>query len=173
MKYAFPAIHSIDDIERHRASGLIHEAFKSGRRDNGTVVYDYAYMDNHVFPPIDATPFAALARELRGITFDASTGALLSRPYHKFFNAGEREEVLAQHLSFSDPHHILEKLDGRALAPWSGRRALRHPPRCGARRTAPARTAAPACVSAPAAARRRRSKSMSRERIVTHRRHST
>jgi RNA ligase len=120
MKYAFPAIHSIDDIERHRASGLIHEAFKSGRRDNGTVVYDYAYMDNHVFPPIDATPFAALARELRGITFDASTGALLSRPYHKFFNAGEREEVLAQHLSFSDPHHILEKLDGRALAPWSG-----------------------------------------------------
>jgi len=112
MKYPFPVIRSIDDVERHREAGLIHEAFKCGRRDNGTVVYDYAYMDNHVFPPIDATPFASMARELRGITFDAATGALLSRPYQKFFNAGEREEVLAQHIPFNDVHHVLEKLDG-------------------------------------------------------------
>lgn len=115
MKYAFPIIRSIDDIERHRDAGLIHEAFKCGRRNNGTVVYDYAYMDNHVFPPIDSSEFAALARELRGITFDATTGELLSRPYQKFFNAGEREEVLAQHIPFDDPHHVLEKLDGSMI----------------------------------------------------------
>ena len=115
MKYRFPIIRSIDDIENHRDSGLIHEAFKSGRRDNGTVVYDYAYMDNHVFPPIDSTPFASLARELRGITFNAHTGELLSRPYQKFFNAGEREEVLAQHVPFREPHHVLDKLDGSMI----------------------------------------------------------
>ena len=115
MKYAFPTIRSIDDIERHRGSGLIHDAFKSGRRDNGTIVYDYAYMDNQVFPPIGSTPFAALARELRGITVDAATGELLSRPYQKFFNAGEREEVLAQYIPFGDPHHVLEKLDGSMI----------------------------------------------------------
>jgi RNA ligase len=115
MKYRFPVIRSIDDIENHRDSGLIHEAFKCGRRDNGTMVYDYAYMDNHVFPPIDATPFASVARELRGITFDARTGELLSRPYQKFFNAGEREEVLAQHIPFGEPHHVLDKLDGSMI----------------------------------------------------------
>jgi RNA ligase len=112
MKYQFPIIQGIDDIEAHRDAGLIHEAFKRGDRHNGTVVYDYAYMDNHVFPPIGESPFAALARELRGITFDARTGAVLSRPYQKFFNAGEREETLAVNLPLADRHLVLEKLDG-------------------------------------------------------------
>ena len=57
MKYAFPIITTIDDVERHRASGLIHDAFKRGERRNGTVVYDHTYMDNHAFPPIEASPF--------------------------------------------------------------------------------------------------------------------
>lgn len=115
MKYDFPLIRSIDDIERHRSAGLIHEAFKRGQRQNGTIVYDYAYMDNHVFPAIGTSAFASLARELRGLTFDAGTGVLLSRPFQKFFNAGEREEVLAQHIPFADPHHVLAKLDGSMI----------------------------------------------------------
>jgi RNA ligase len=115
MKYSFPIIRHIDDIERHRAAGLIHDAFKRGERHNGTIVYDYAFMDNQVFPPIDATPFAALARELRGITFDAKSGALLSRPYQKFFNAGEREETLIPNLPLLDDHLVLEKLDGSMI----------------------------------------------------------
>jgi putative RNA ligase len=115
MKYAFPVIRHIDDIERHRAAGLIHDAFRRGERANGTIVYDYVYMDNHVFPPIGATPFAALARELRGITFDAATGALLSRPYQKFFNAGEREETLIGNLPLADDHLVLEKIDGSMI----------------------------------------------------------
>ncbi|WP_036292029.1 RNA ligase [Methylosinus sp. PW1] len=115
MKYPFPLISSIDDIEAHRDAGLIHEAFKRGERHNGTIVYDYAYMDNHVFPAIGDSPFAALARELRGLTFDARTGALLSRPYQKFFNAGEREETLAANLPLGDSHLVLEKLDGSMI----------------------------------------------------------
>ena len=115
MKYPFPVIRHIDDIERHRAADLIHEAFKRGERPNATIVYDYAYMDNQVFPPIGANAFAALARELRGITFDARTGALLSRPYQKFFNAGEREETLTATLPLGEPHLVLEKLDGSMI----------------------------------------------------------
>ncbi|WP_166143111.1 RNA ligase [Methylosinus sp. RM1] len=115
MKYAFPLIRHLDDIDRHRDAGLMHEAFKRGERHNGTIVYDYAYMDNQVFPPIGATQFAALARELRGLTFDAKNGALLSRPYQKFFNAGEREETLATNLPLADRHLVLEKLDGSMI----------------------------------------------------------
>ena len=112
MKYTFPVIKSIEDIEQHRDSGLIHDAFKRGERYNGTIVYDYAYMDNDVFPAIGEAPFAALARELRGITFDAKSGALISRPYQKFFNAGERDETRAEKLPLGDTHLVLEKLDG-------------------------------------------------------------
>ncbi|MBY6243250.1 RNA ligase [Methylosinus sp. Sm6] len=99
----------------HRDAGLIHEAFKRGERDNRTIVYDYAYMDNHVFPAIGDSPFASLARELRGLTFHAETGELLSRPYQKFFNAGEREETLAMNLPLADSHLVLEKLDGSMI----------------------------------------------------------
>lgn len=115
MKYSFPTIQHIDDVERHRADGLIHDAFKRGERRNGTIVYDYAYIDELVFPPIGATPFSAMARELRGLTFDAKTGALLSRPFQKFFNADEREETLSRSLPLADPHLVLEKLDGSMI----------------------------------------------------------
>lgn len=112
MRYEFPVIHGIGDIERFRAGGLIHKAFGRWARDNGTVVYDYTYMTDDAFPRIGENAFAPYARELRGLTFDAETGALLSRPYHKFFNAGEREETLPRNLDFGAAHAVLEKLDG-------------------------------------------------------------
>jgi len=115
MRYEFPVIHSIDDIERFRAEGLIHKSFGRWARDNGTIVYDYTYMTDDVFPRIGENAFAPYARELRGLTFDAETGALLSRPYHKFFNAGEREETLPQNLDFGAAHAVLEKLDGSMI----------------------------------------------------------
>lgn len=115
MHYSFPRISHIDDIEGFRSQGLIHEAFRNWTRDNGTIVYDYNYMGNDVFPPIGANDFARFARELRGITFDARTGALLSRPYQKFFNAGEREECLEARINLADEHVVLEKLDGSMI----------------------------------------------------------
>ena len=32
----------------------------------------------------------AIRRECRGMIFDGDTGIIISRPYHKFFNAGEK-----------------------------------------------------------------------------------
>lgn len=95
--------------------GLIHDSFRRTEHPNGTVVFNYSYMDNEVFPAFDAHPFARIARELRGLTFDGADGRLLSRPYHKFFNAGEREEVLAEKLPFARSHAVLEKLDGSMI----------------------------------------------------------
>lgn len=41
----------------------------------------------------------------------------MSRRYHKFFNLGERQETLPENIDFSQPHVILEKLDGSMISP--------------------------------------------------------
>jgi RNA ligase len=48
-------------------------------------------------------------RECRGLIFDTSTGEILRRGYHKFFNLGEIPNLEPD---FSEPHRILCKLDG-------------------------------------------------------------
>ena len=53
-------------------------------------------------------------RECRGIAFDLD-GNIISRPFHKFFNYGEREST--NYLNFEYPHTILEKLDGSMIHP--------------------------------------------------------
>lgn len=83
--------------------------------------YDYGTVDYHVvfqstFPPIENEQ-DALLRECRGLTFKLSTGEILSRKYHKFFNIGEREESLPENIDFSKPHLIMEKLDGSLITP--------------------------------------------------------
>jgi RNA ligase len=50
-------------------------------------------------------------RECRGIKFSAD-GMILARPLHKFFNIGELPETRAEAIDFSQPHVILDKLDG-------------------------------------------------------------
>jgi T4 RnlA family RNA ligase len=56
-------------------------------------------------------------KECRGIIFDANTGVVLSRPYHKFFNMNERpESVLDEDGHWFDKSHVvLEKLDGSMI----------------------------------------------------------
>lgn len=58
-----------------------------------------------------------LATECRGITFDEQ-GECISRPLHKFFNVGEREETQLNNLDFSQAEFI-EKRDGSMLIPVS------------------------------------------------------
>jgi RNA ligase len=82
--------------------------FKSIR--NGELVkLSYRYNSPKLFD----TP---VKRELRGITFNAKTGKVVSRPYHKFFNLNEhpeseRERLLGREFVFR------EKLDGTMLHP--------------------------------------------------------
>jgi len=58
-----------------------------------------------------------IRRECRGLIFDTATGKLLSRPYHKFFNVGEREETAINKINLYEPHVVLEKLDGSMIRP--------------------------------------------------------
>lgn len=58
-----------------------------------------------------------MRRECRGLIFDTATGKLISRPYHKFFNAGEREETAIDKINLYEPHVVLEKLDGSMIRP--------------------------------------------------------
>jgi RNA ligase len=58
-----------------------------------------------------------MRRECRGLIFDTLSGRLLSRPYHKFFNVGERPELRMDEVDMSAYHVILEKLDGSMIRP--------------------------------------------------------
>lgn len=51
--------------------------------------------------------------EARGLVFDKATGALLSRPLHKFFNLGEREGLAI--LDAQGPWSLYEKRDGSMI----------------------------------------------------------
>lgn len=54
--------------------------------------------------------------ECRGLKF-AADGSILARPLHKFFNINERPETQAHLLDFSQPHTVMEKLDGSMIHP--------------------------------------------------------
>lgn len=118
LNYEFPVIKNISDV-----LWAIDENFRVVEKDGLTFI-NYNMMGNDVFP--DVIPSnnrlgermalrAALRRECRGIVFDTATGALVSRPYHKFFNVGEREDML--NIDISTPHVVLEKLDGSMIRP--------------------------------------------------------
>jgi RNA ligase len=54
--------------------------------------------------------------ELRGIKFHPD-GAIMARPFHKFFNVGEREHTQPHRLDFAADHTIMDKLDGSMIHP--------------------------------------------------------
>lgn len=53
-----------------------------------------------------------IRRECRGLIFDAQTGKLLSRRFHKFFNIGQNEENASEKLNWNDEYVVVEKYDG-------------------------------------------------------------
>lgn len=112
MKYSFPKIEHIDNI---RAAIEGRPEFIIAKRDGYTIV-NYMVAMHDTFPPVD-NECAAIRRELRGIIFN-DAGYVIARRLHKFFNVNEREETLIQHIDFSQPHLILEKLDGSMITPF-------------------------------------------------------
>lgn len=82
-------------------SGIIHS-------DHGSYsVVNYVYATEDTFD-------SSVALECRGLKFDKS-GRLIARPFHKFFNLGERRppEDEPWHAS----HVVLDKLDGSMIHP--------------------------------------------------------
>src|SRR5215469_15334161 len=114
----FPIIKSIGDV-----LPAISEAkeFLVAKRD-GYVAIDYHYRSEDTFGKLpgaseEEAQLFRLRRECRGIKFDAKTGEIICRPYHKFFNLGELGEFQPHAIDWRDAHHVLEKLDGSMIAP--------------------------------------------------------
>ena len=113
-KYDFPTIRHIDDVLPHIAG---RDEFKVMRKDWYTVInYMVAFAETFDWDEGDIAG-SIMRRECRGLIFDSASGELLSRPYHKFFNVGEREELAIDAVDMSAPHILLEKLDGSMIRP--------------------------------------------------------
>lgn len=130
----FPEITKITDVLPHVEGD---SAFRVIEKDSGHTFINYNHMGNDVFPPLPSDKdwddvmgdewethsleeldhHARIRRECRGIAFYTGSGLIASRPFHKFFNAGEREEVAIDTLPFNKPHLIMDKLDGSMIRP--------------------------------------------------------
>jgi RNA ligase len=113
MNYNFPIIRTIDDVLPH-ISG--RNEFIVAERDYGKIInYVVAMQDTfNMTGPDDLG--GAMRREARGLIFDLD-GNLMSRPFHKFFNVGEREETQSHAIDLSVSHTIMEKMDGSMIRP--------------------------------------------------------
>ena len=77
------------------------------------IVFDYLLNDSKTF-------YNDVSLEMRGIAFCSETGKILSRPYHKFFNYGERNPETKDNI-FKNKYTIYEKLDGSMVRTiWFG-----------------------------------------------------
>jgi RNA ligase len=123
MNYEFPIINSINDVLPHIEG---REEFVVAEREGYTVI-NYAVAMEDTFPPIKVAGGSAkmreersltnrMRRECRGLIFDPA-GNIMSRPFHKFFNIGEREETLPKNIDLSKPHTVMEKMDGSMIRP--------------------------------------------------------
>lgn len=113
MHYRFPEIRHISDVLPHIEG---REEFIVAEREGYTVInYVVAMADTfNMTGPDDLD--GAVRRECRGLIFDHD-GNLMSRPFHKFFNINEREETQTHAVDMSQPHVIMEKMDGSMIRP--------------------------------------------------------
>lgn len=111
LHYDFPCIHWWHTVAKHFEDNENFVVVDKG--DYFVVNYVRAGKETH--PPVDDAR-GAILREARGLIFCSKTGELLSRPFHKFFNLGEREDVME--IDLSKPHVIMEKLDGSMIRPF-------------------------------------------------------
>ena len=131
MKYNFPYIDHIN-VVLPAIEGC--NEFVVAEREHYTVI-NYMVAMSDTFPPINTIHLtngdqklrgaifetkedyhAAIRRECRGLLFYPD-GQIMSRRLHKFFNINERDETLAHKIDLSQPHVILEKLDGSMITP--------------------------------------------------------
>jgi RNA ligase len=113
MNYDFPQIETIEDV-LDDING--YDEIRMMDKGDYTVI-NYAVAFEETFAWDSEDPHASsIRRECRGLIFDKE-GKLISRPYHKFFNAGEKEETQIHKINLYEPHVVLEKLDGSMIRP--------------------------------------------------------
>jgi len=111
MKYQFPHIKTLDDV-RPAIEG--RDEFIVAERPWGYVVNYMVNMPDS-FPEVNSK-LDAIRRECRGMLFFPN-GRIMARRFHKFFNVQERDETQLHCIDLSQPHVILEKLDGSMITP--------------------------------------------------------
>ena len=115
MNYQFPDINHISDVIPHIED---RPEFKVMEKGWYTVInYMVAFEDTFSLLRERSHYNMWMRRECRGLIFDTETGQLISRPYHKFFNVGERDETQLNNVDLTKPHMVLEKLDGSMIRP--------------------------------------------------------
>jgi RNA ligase len=115
MNYQFPDLNHIRDVLPHIEG---RDEFRVMQNDLYTVInYAVAFDDTFSLDSEKSHYNMTIRRECRGLIFDTATGQLISRPYHKFFNAGEKEETQLDKINLYEPHVVLEKLDGSMIRP--------------------------------------------------------
>lgn len=114
MNYQFPTIKTINDVIPHIED---REEFRVIDKGDYTVInYAVAFEDTFSLARHKPHYNMWMRRECRGLIFDTE-GKLISRPYHKFFNVGEKEETQQNKINLYEHHVVLEKLDGSMIRP--------------------------------------------------------
>jgi RNA ligase len=109
MYYEFPIINTLQDVLPH-IEGF--DEIIVAERD-GYKVVNYMVSTPRLW---ERSHGWEVRRECRGLIFD-DEGRLISRPFHKFFNLGEKEETLPNNVDVTELHHILDKMDGSMIRP--------------------------------------------------------
>lgn len=114
MFYEFPVINHIDDV-LPAIQGCDQFIIKKAEDyEGGYTTINYVVQLGETFPEPN-TLEARIRRECRGIKFCNHTGKIIVRPYHKFFNLGEKE---FKHSRLpEEPYQVIEKLDGSMVTP--------------------------------------------------------
>ena len=122
MTAIFPVIEHLDELLA--AIDGRDEFFVHRNHELGFVSVLYRYVMADTFPDPgeagidpDERRRRALVRECRGTTFDARTGKVIARKFHKFFNIGERQETQPHLIDWARPHVRLVKADGSLMTP--------------------------------------------------------
>jgi len=103
---------TIDSLEEFKAKVAHLPEIRFNTVSNGYTVACYMISDNDTFSG-ESAPWA---RECRGITFDRE-GKIAARPFHKFFNVGERPDTQADIFDREDVVTVMDKRDGSMVHP--------------------------------------------------------
>jgi RNA ligase len=113
MNYNFPRITHIKDVLPHIEG---RTEFRVMEKDWYSVVNYMVSLEETFQWDSDDPVGSTVRRECRGLIFNRE-GELVSRPYHKFFNVGEKPETQINKVNLYEPHVVLEKLDGSMIRP--------------------------------------------------------
>jgi T4 RnlA family RNA ligase len=118
MRYQFqPASNIQDYLEAIKGSD---EFIVKRDEVNGILIINYMFACHTTFPdPMlysgSKHRLMVLRRDCRGIKFDIDTGDVVAKPYHKFFGVNQLPETQSSVIDWSQPHLILDKLDGSLI----------------------------------------------------------